>query len=227
MRIRSERKCDFLALCGSSYYYLKLTKLSSTIIYLPHWLWLVIVVSLLLIAWLMATRTSSRRFRHLAWIVSGLATWQLGSLVYVYVRWWTKLAADDVTSKLLPPHSLFYLSKVQTEITSLAIGWLVALVLFWFLKKFFLDRHHGSFLDGTDAALLTLGTAAVGWPTIFPFLAAVFVFAVVIMIGLVIVRKRTVHDRLVITHAIIPAAIAVLMTESWILSVTKLGKIGF
>ncbi len=195
--------------------------------YIPHWLWLVVSIVILLVAWYVLVTNHPRKFRRAAIVLVVLASSQLAVIVYTYGRWWVTLAGDDIASKLLPPHSLFYLAKVQTTVTSLAIGWVAALLLFWFLRRFFLVRHQGNFLDHADAALLTIGAGAVGWPSIFPFLAIVFILSVVFMIVLVIIRRRSVTDRLVITPAIIPAAIIVLIWQGWLLTITHLIKIGF
>jgi multisubunit Na+/H+ antiporter MnhF subunit len=150
----------------------------------------------------------------------------LGTVSFA-VLLWRDYAADPLKKYLLDPGNLFFIRHIQTEVTITVIGWLAALLLFWALYKIFIVRGQGQFIDGQDVALLILGAAAVGWPSIFIFLVAVFLLSVLAMVFLVLIRRKKSTDRLIITNYIIPAAVLVLVFREWLLIFTHLGKIGF
>lgn len=127
----------------------------------------------------------------------------------------------------LPPHNQYLLTEAISGLQPIIVGAIHSAIWFALLWFIFLRRGKGMMLDVQDVQLLVLGLLAVGWPAGLIFLAATFLLAVVGMIGLVIVRKKKLNDRLVITPYIIPAAILTLFFGSWAMRLTHLDKIRF
>ncbi len=127
----------------------------------------------------------------------------------------------------LPPYNQYLLTEAQSGIVTMIVAVLHAALWFFFLWYLFLRRGKGAMLDVQDVQLLVLGLLAVGWPAGLIFLATTFLLAVVGMIGLVILKKKSVNDRLIITPYIIPAAILTLFFGSWAMRLTHLDKIRF
>lgn len=152
---------------------------------------------------------------------------QIISLVLYYSAWWHRLASNPLTKNLLWPKSDYLVRHVMTDMTSLIAGWGIGVLLLLVCGWFFLRRGGGKLLDGTDIGLLFFASVAVGWPSFLIVLGMVFILAIVWMIVLVILRKKTVQDRLVISPVIIPAAVLTLVFQSQLLMLTHLEKIGF
>lgn len=111
--------------------------------------------------------------------------------------------------------------------SSIVSGWISAVLLFSLLYFFFLYKKNETFLDKNDVMIIVLGAAAVGWPAVFVFLALVFVLSVLAMLALVVLKKKTLADRLVITPYIIPAAVLTLIFGNYLLQITHLNVIRF
>lgn len=152
---------------------------------------------------------------------------QIASLILYYSAWWHRLAGNPATKNLLWPKSDYLVRHVMTDMTSLITGWGVGVLLLLFCGWFFLRRGGGKLLDGKDIGLLFFASVAVGWPSFLIVLGMVFILAVLWMILLVLLRKKTIHDRLVISPVIIPAAILTLIFQEQLLTLTHLAKIGF
>jgi hypothetical protein len=161
------------------------------------------------------------------WAILTLFFIQFGSLVAYYIAWSNRLAADPLTQGLLWPKSNFLIPHVQTDIISLLVGWGASSAILLFLGWFFVRRGKGKMLDASDVAQLFIASVAVGWPTIFIVYGMIFVLAVVMMIGAVLLRKKSLNDRLIITPAILPATIITLLVQDRLLALTHLAKIGF
>ena len=183
-------------------------------------------LSLVLVLWWWRLRRRSIQ-RSDRWIILAVGGIQVASMAVYYAMFWHQLAAGQTTSLLLQNGAQYVWRHALTDLTSLTVGWLVALALLWFVRWFFLMRGRGMMIDGTDGALLVVAAAAAGWPGIFLMLAATFVLSILAMIVLVILRKKTLQDRLIITPYIIPATVFVLIFSDWLLAWTHLAKIGF
>lgn len=152
---------------------------------------------------------------------------QIGSLILYYSAWWYRLAGNPVTKGLLWPQSDYLVRHAMVDLTSLIAGWGVGVILLLVCGWFFLRRGGGKMLDGMDAGLLFFASVAVGWPSFLIVLGMTFVLAMLWMMLLVIIRKKTLHDRLVISPVIIPAAILTLIFQEQLLTLTHLANIGF
>lgn len=152
---------------------------------------------------------------------------QWAAIAVTYILTAREYAVDPVKKFLLPPHSTILWRHASTDVTALVTGWIFALVLLVVLWRYCIIRRRGELLDGVDIALLVLGAAAVGWPAVFIFLVLVFAVTVIGMLILVLLRRRAITDRFVITPFILPAAILTLLFHAWLLRLTHLGRIGF
>lgn len=74
---------------------------------------------------------------------------------------------------------------------------------------------------------LSLGTLAVGWPAVLPFLGLVILLSILGLVAQILIRKKTLADRLIITPYILPAAIVTLIIKAPVLAFTHLDKIRF
>jgi hypothetical protein len=144
-----------------------------------------------------------------------------------YGAWWNRLAGNPVTKRLLWPTSDYLVRHAMVDITSLIAGWGAGVVLLLGCGWFFLRRGGGKMLDGMDVGLLFFASVAVGWPSFLIVLGMTFVLAIVWMVFLVIIRKKTLQDRLIISPVIIPAALITLIFQERLLTLTHLVKIGF
>lgn len=146
--------------------------------------------------------------------------------LYVLLMWMGfKQSSDGVA--FLPSHSQFLLIRAAQSVTSVLAGWIFAfiqLVVLWYV---FVRRGRQEVLDGLDVMMLTIGSAAVGWPEAIIFLGLTFLLATLWLIILVIFRKKTMFDRLVISQVILPAILLTLASSKWLLFWTHLDKIRF
>lgn len=98
----------------------------------------------------------------------------------------------------------------------------VAVIVFFLIFKIRHARKEVSFMTEREVLMLTANSMIVGWPGIFIFLALTFVFSLVWMILLVILRRRTLQDRIEIGPAIIPAALVSFVFRTELLQFTGL-----
>jgi hypothetical protein len=187
-----------------------------------------ITTALLVATGLLAWVNICRRGPRAAWpwvftvaIIQAVALGLYGLLLW---RWFH---ADPYRLVRIQANQAYFTIQLMSPVFALVATWLTALAAGFALVKIFIQRTKSAFLDLTDVALLVVGMAMVGWPSAFIFLAAVFVLSVAAMLVLVMIRKKKVTDRLVITPYIIPAAIAVLLCRDWLLHITYLWKINF
>lgn len=141
--------------------------------------------------------------------------------------YWYYLSELKYAAAYLPPHSQFFLRQAQAGLTNYLAGLAGAAGLLgagWYV---FIRRLRGEFLDGDDLMLLVIGALAVGWPAVLVFLAVTFALSVFGLLGLIVIRRKTIHDRLIITPYIIPAAILTLIFRVPLLEFTHLIKIRF
>lgn len=185
------------------------------------------VLPLLVAGWVAFRPSMADRPRWLAKVLLAVGALQLATIAFYYIRWAIDLNVDEVSRKLLPPYSTFYLSHLQTEVTALAVSWLVTLLVWWGGRWWFLQRTKGRMLDGLDVMLLVIGVAAIGWPGLFLYGAALFIVSVLAMVALVIIGQKRMTDRLIVTPYIIPVAVIMLFLRAWLLGGTGLWRIGF
>lgn len=185
-------------------------------------------VTLLLLVWVQITtlrkQFTSERAKKTIWLI--FATWLTGLLAYAAALW-IYFSGSIYATALLPPRSNFLTERITQGIVTHISGAIGAAVVFFLLRYFFIQKKRGTKLDETDILLLSISSLAVGWPTMFIFLAMVFALSVVGMLVLVVLRKKTIYDRLVITPFIIPAAIVTLWAGPYLLIFTHLNKISF
>lgn len=120
-----------------------------------------------------------------------------------------------------------YLTQLQYTLKVILFGWLTAAILGYLLILIFIRRLRGAFIDRDDILLIIIATSAVGWPSVFIFLGLCFVLSVSALILLVLLKKRHLTERLVITPYIIPAALLALLLQSWLLRTTSLWRLQF
>lgn len=152
---------------------------------------------------------------------------QMSLVVALYFIMQTQLRSQSVLSSLGAGLHPFVTGIVWRYMQGIVVGWFLAAslgVLSWYL---FLKRGRGSLLDADDIFLLLIGTAAIGWPGVFVFLALLFALSILFMLGLVLLRKKSLSDRLVITPYIIPTAIITLIFQTELLVFTHLYVIRF
>ncbi|MBI2984290.1 MAG: hypothetical protein HYY50_01565 [Candidatus Kerfeldbacteria bacterium] len=196
----------------------------------PGWLYLlagVLLGSISLWSSLVIIRRPARGStvaRRAAW---WLVTVQLAFLFLSHGLLWRDFRRSDFTRWLVPPHNWFLVDQFNQDLTSLLAGWLAAGVLFLLLALLFVKVWPGKFLDPTDLMLLSLGAGVVGWPSVLLFLGLTFATTVIGLVFLVIIRRRSARDRLVITPFIPVAVILTLVFQTPLLAWTHLGAIRF
>ncbi len=140
---------------------------------------------------------------------------------------WTSYGGLRGEKYFLPPQNQILLTSAMHMLQPYLVGWVAALIIALVLWKIYARSKDQVAFDLTDVYWITLGCGLCSWPGLLPFLALIFAFAVLGMIFLVIIRKRSFHDRLVISPFIVPAAVISLMTNPWVLPWTHLDKIRF
>jgi hypothetical protein len=126
----------------------------------------------------------------------------------------------------LPPYSNHYYQLIQRVITDYLVAILTGLgtgLIFCGLMKI----TRGLVLDIQDAGLLVFGSLISSWPEVFIFLFFVFALVVIVNLFLIIIRKRTVNDRFIITPFIPVAIILTIFLGSYLSQLTGLFKIRF
>lgn len=127
---------------------------------------------------------------------------------------------------LLPPHSYFFYHQFGAALSNILSGLIASAVILFFGLWLVHQKKMTQF--GTDDWLgLSLGTLAVGWPAVLPFLGLTIAMSIFGFIFQILLRKKTLTDRLVITPYIMPAGIVVLVAKAQILALTHLDKIRF
>ncbi|MBI5466701.1 MAG: hypothetical protein HY975_00590 [Candidatus Kerfeldbacteria bacterium] len=198
---------------------------------LPDWLlWsgrgalllLLLVASLLVVRGQLA-RYPRRRFG----LISAVAVIQLLVIATFAFDYWDRLVSAPYLAFLTAHNSPFFTGTIWHQYQTMLAGWAFTAVLFIACWYYFLKRKHGVLLDEFDVFLLVVGAAVVGWPSALVFLAAVFALTVLGMVILVLLRKRSVHDRLIVTPFILPAAMLTILYGDWLLLWTYLVKIRF
>lgn len=189
------------------------------------WATKILTISILLIVWY--RRWKGKTIRQQSFAVGAIFFVQLASLITYYAAWWHRLASNQVTKYLLWPKSNYLVVHVSSDLKALIAAWVVGALILWFLGWWFVKRGGERMLDRSDVGLLFFMTVAVGWPSFFIAFAMVFALAILLMFVLLILRKKSLHDRLVISPVIIPAAIMTIVFQEYLLTLTHLTKIGF
>lgn len=188
-----------------------------------HWLFTAIPLFMVAVI-LWQTRNGRRIVPSLFWLVAGLQVFSLlmGGFLYALA-----LRASQFGRYLFSMHNNLVLSQGWEQMQTVLAGWIAAVLLMGMLWYLFLKRGRGEMLDSIDVATIMLGAVAVGWPSTFIFLAISFALTVLGMIVLIIFRKKSINDRLIVTPFIIPAAILTLFFGPYLLALTHLDKIRF
>ncbi len=134
---------------------------------------------------------------------------------------------DTFQKYFYPPYSNNFLTQALNDLTTLTSGWVAAAILGLGLYLLFLRRGQEQFINHRDLWLIIIGAIAVGWPAVLVFLGYTFILSILGMIGLIILKKKTFHDRITITPFIIPSALVTLITGKFVLVFTNLIKISF
>ena len=116
---------------------------------------------------------------------------------------------------------LWQLRMVRTA-TAMAVNWAFTAGVGLVLWGLFVKRGRSQIMDQNDVLLFTLGGLITGWPAGLLFLGMTFVLAIVWMVALVILKKKTMADRLVVTPVIAPAALITLLFSPILLQWTGL-----
>ncbi len=188
--------------------------------YLPN----IILAAMIILAW-KKFKKRPEFFSYSAMALIILST-QILFLGIRYIWIYGDTYRFDILRQLLPPQGTYYLGLMQGEIQALTAGWVFAVILLIALYWIFLRRPQSP-IDRTDAMLLVLGVGAVGWPAGLIFFAVVFLLAVFGMVWLVLRKKKTLADRLIITPFIFPAMIVTLLLRVQFLDWSRLEKIRF
>lgn len=142
--------------------------------------------------------------------------------VYTYVFYFR----SPLGRFLLPPHSTFYYQQFGAAFSEILSAFIAATVVL-VLGIFFVRKQRVTQFGADDWLCLSIGTLAVGWPAALPFLAVVILLSIFGLIMQILVKKKTLADRLIITPYIMPAAILTLVLKSPLLALTHLDKIRF
>lgn len=187
--------------------------------------WPNIILAAVIFFWWMRykNRLSSLQYAAMTLIVVCLQVFFVG-IRYIWI--YGDTYRFDILRQLLPPQGTYYLGLMQGEIQALTAGWAFAVILLIALYWIFLRRPQSP-IDRTDAMLLVLGVGVVGWPAGLIFFAVVFLLAILGMIWLVLRKKKTLADRLIITPFIFPAMIVTLLLRVQFLDWSRLEKIRF
>lgn len=140
---------------------------------------------------------------------------------------WYRVLHGAYPQAYLPPHGTYFFDQLARNVTPLLAGWVISGAVMALLLYVFVKRGGSLMLDQHDVLLITIGAAATGWPGVFIFLATLFALAVIGMIVLVIFRKKSIQDRLIVTPYVLPAAILTVLFGSYPAAWTHLDKIRF
>lgn len=172
-------------------------------------------------------RNLERQHRWRITILILLGAYHVISMVVYGFMFWHTLSTSTQFGLLASFHEPLFASAVTRKIQYLLAGWLAALVLGIVLGAVVHRQKGQGWIDQSDIFLLVLSTAIVGWPNVLYFLAITFILALLWLIVLIIARRRTIHDRLVITPAIIPAALVSIFFQDWFNHFINLQRIRF
>lgn len=190
--------------------------------------WMVLGVSiglLVMAAWYVQKDALTRK--KIGTILAGLVALQLGQHIAAYVQTYVAYRNDAVSKYLIPPHNQFLLERGLVSEMTIIINWAMGAALLGAWWWFGIKKTRGRFIDARDIILLTLAAVAVGWPTWLLAYAGIFFLSILGMVVLVLLRKKSLADRLIITPYIIPATIIVLVFRTLLLDWTGLIKIRF
>jgi hypothetical protein len=179
----------------------------SSLKFIYDWLSLIVfsLVCLLLIFEYFRKKEISKKMVYACFIIF-LIIMAVNLFLYSFIQY-SDLKNGSLSKYFLPPYSNYYLNLLEKSITGYAVRLLTGLAvgfLFWFLVRL----TKGLVLDIQDVGLLVFGSLIAGWPDVFIFLFFVFVPVVLCNLFLIIIRKKTVHDRFIITP-FIPVAIII------------------
>lgn len=145
-------------------------------------------------------------------------SWQ----IYAFVQY----RESPIGKNLLPPHSTFFLQQVGAYMSNVVSGIIASAVVLMF-GLWLVHKQRATQFGVDDWLLLSIGTLVVGWPAVLPFLALVIFMSMIGLIIQILLRKKSLTDRLIITPYIMPAAIVTLAAKAQILVLTHLDKIRF
>ncbi len=190
--------------------------------------WIALVVqALCLLRLAFRGRRLREPFQDLRKSLLFVAVVQVMEILIYGVLLWALIRDHPHGDVFLPPHSSFLLIQVATNTTALLAGWISSSVLFVVLWYVFIHRGSGLMLDVRDVLLLVLCAAVVGWPEVLPFFAIVFVLTLLWMFFMILRKRMTLQDRLVVSPVIIPSAVLTIIFRVQLLSITHLDKIRF
>lgn len=152
---------------------------------------------------------------------------QVSAFIAYAVLLYRSLISAEIGKYLFSWNNEFYLHRLAIYVTTVVAGNIAAALVFlgtWFI---FIQRGQERLLDRTDAVILTASAVAVGWPGILLLLGGVFITSLIGLLILIALRKKTIHDGLVITPYILPTAVVILVVQNYLLAITHLDKIRF
>ncbi len=158
------------------------------------------------------------------WVVITCQLLLTGNNVFSLVM---RMRNSFFTKELVNFQKPYLPGQIFTMVQPLLAGWIAAGIIGLLGYYFFIRRGHEQLFDRRDLWLVVIGCAIVGWPAIFVFLASIFVCSVLVMLFLVIIRKKSMTDRLVVTPCILPAAIITILIGPFVLPLTHLDVIRF
>lgn len=144
---------------------------------------------------------------------------------YQIYAWWY-YQSTPYGRNFLPPQSNYFYSQLGVALSNVISG-VIATAIILTLGLLLVRKQKMSQFGTDDWLLLSIGTLAVGWPAVLPFLAIVIVLSILGLIIQILLKKKTLSDRLIITPYIMPAAIITLATKAQVLALTHLDKIRF
>ena len=196
---------------------------------LPTWLLsvemlAVVVVVIVCMIRFWRTNNAPRLLRRGLWslLTVQLLGWAVGTGLLYY-----SYAHDKLGRYLLPPKNIILIQRSIAGLVTIIAGWVAVLILVLLLSPLFRKKSQTQFMSQKDAAALVLGAAAVGWPGIFLFLVGIFVLAFFGLLFLIIIRRRSMHDRMVVGSYILPSAVITIILNQWLQYWTHLINIRF
>ena len=136
------------------------------------------------------------------------------------------LSLDPLGRYYLPPYSGYLFEKITGHINSAVISALIAfafyLVIFAFARK-----TREEIIDAFDTVLIGLGLLIIGWPNLFIFLGLIFAFTLLGGLLTVIIKRRGLTTRFIITPYLPLAFLITLWFGPYLSSFIGLDKISF
>lgn len=180
---------------------------------------------LLLVTWILSLKNNAHfaAYRRVALLCLTLVI--MSAFGYQgYALWYYN--QSPIGRNLLPPHSLYFYQQLGVALSNMISGIIAAACILVFGLVSTRSGRLSQF-GADDWMALTLGTLAVGWPAVLPFLAIVVLLSILGLITQIVLRKKTLADRLILTPYILPGAIITLIIKSPVLTFTHLDKIRF